>query len=48
VSGWRKLPHLKREVEKLFDCPQQFAEDIFDRIPESYDESQLPLWPLGC
>ena len=32
VSGWRKLPHLKREVERLFDYPQQFAEDIFDRI----------------
>jgi hypothetical protein len=32
VSGWRKLPHLKREVEALFDYPQQFAEDIFDRI----------------
>ena len=32
MSGWRKLPHLKREVEKLFDYPQQFAEDIFDRI----------------
>jgi hypothetical protein len=32
VSGWRKLPHLTREVEKQFDYPQQFAEDIFDRI----------------
>ena len=32
VSGWRKLPHLTREVETLFDYPQQFAEDIFDRI----------------
>src|SRR5678816_578929 len=32
VSGWRKLPHLTREVEKLFDYPQQFAEDIFNRI----------------
>lgn len=32
VSGWRKLPHLKPEVEKLFDYPQQFAEDIFNRI----------------
>jgi hypothetical protein len=32
VSGWRKLPHLTRDVEKLFDYPQQFAEDIFDRI----------------
>jgi hypothetical protein len=32
VSGWRKLPHLTREVETLFDYPQQFAEDIFDRV----------------
>jgi len=32
VSGWRKLPHLTREVETQFDYPQQFAEDIFDRI----------------
>ena len=35
VSGWRKLPHLQREVEKLFDYPQQFAEDIFDRIEQA-------------
>ena len=35
VSGWRKLPHLKPEVEKLFDYPQQFAEDIFDRIEQA-------------
>src|SRR5262245_33723861 len=32
VNGWRKLPHIKREVAKLFDYPQQFAEDIFARI----------------
>jgi hypothetical protein len=32
VSGWRKLPHLKPDVAKLFDYPQQFAEDIFNRI----------------
>jgi hypothetical protein len=35
VKGWRKLPHLKREVEKLFDYPQQFAEDMFDRIEQT-------------
>jgi hypothetical protein len=35
VSGWRTLPHLKRDVEKLFDYPQQFAEDIFDRIEQA-------------
>ena len=32
VSGWRKLPHLTPEVQKLFDYPQQFAEDIFNRV----------------
>ena len=32
VSSWRKLPHLTRDMEKQFDYPQQFAEDVFDRI----------------
>jgi hypothetical protein len=32
VSGWRKLPHLTREMEAQFEYPQQFAEDMFDRI----------------
>ena len=32
VSSWRKLPHVKPEVERQFDYPQQFAEDIFDRV----------------
>ncbi len=31
VSGWRKLPHLEADVAKLFDYPQQFADDIFER-----------------
>ena len=35
VTGWRKLPHLKPEVQKLFEYPQQFAEDIFDRIDQA-------------
>jgi hypothetical protein len=32
VNGWRRLPHIDREVQQLFDYPQQFAEDIYDRI----------------
>jgi hypothetical protein len=32
VSGWRKLPHIEPEVQRLFDYPQQFAAEIFDRI----------------
>ena len=35
VSGWRKLPHLTREVTQLFDYPQQFAEDVFDRLEQA-------------
>jgi hypothetical protein len=35
VSGWRKLPHLKQELERQFDYPQQFADDIFDRIEQA-------------
>jgi hypothetical protein len=32
VNGWRKLPHIHREVQRLYDYPQQFAEDVYDRI----------------
>jgi hypothetical protein len=35
VNGWRKLPHIKREVAKLLEYPQQFAEDIFARIEQA-------------
>jgi hypothetical protein len=32
VSGWRKLPHVDPDVQRLFDYPQQFAADIFNRL----------------
>lgn len=32
VIGWRKLPHIPQEVARLYDYPQQFAEDVFDRV----------------
>ena len=32
VNGWRNLPHIDREVQRLYDYPQQFAEEIYDRI----------------
>ena len=32
VNGWRNLPHIDREVQRMYDYPQQFAEDIYDRI----------------
>jgi hypothetical protein len=35
VSSWRKLPHIKQEVQRLFDYPQQFAEAIFERIEQA-------------
>jgi hypothetical protein len=32
VSGWRRLPHVPREVAKLFEYPQRFAEEVFERV----------------
>lgn len=32
TSGWRNLPHVPREVAKLFAYPQAFAEEVFERI----------------
>src|SRR6185369_12137097 len=32
VNGWRKLPHIDREAQRLFEYPQQFAEDVYDRM----------------
>jgi hypothetical protein len=39
VDGWRKLPHIDREVQRLYDYPQQFAEDIYDRIEHELSEA---------
>src|SRR5262245_30374648 len=32
VTGWRRLPHVPAQVLKLYEYPQQFAEEIFGRI----------------
>ncbi len=32
ISSLRKLPHIDRDVQRLYTYPQQFAEDIFERI----------------
>jgi hypothetical protein len=32
VNGWRQLPHLTPDVQRLFDYPQTFAEQMFGRI----------------
>lgn len=32
VDGWRKLPHVDPEVQKLYAYPQPFAEAIFERV----------------
>src|SRR6185503_16485485 len=39
VNGWRKLPHIDRAVQKLYDYPQQFAEDIYGRIESELKRS---------
>jgi hypothetical protein len=42
VTGWRKLPHLTREVEQQFGYPQQFAEDIHARIARALRTRAFP------
>jgi hypothetical protein len=32
VNGWRDLPHISREARRLYDYPQPFAEEVYDRI----------------
>jgi hypothetical protein len=32
VNGWRKLPHIDRQAQRFYDYPQQFAQDVYDRI----------------
>ena len=32
VNGWRKLPHISREAQLLYEYPQQFAEEVYNRI----------------
>ncbi|HTV78333.1 MAG TPA: hypothetical protein VMF03_08750 [Steroidobacteraceae bacterium] len=35
VNGWRKLPHITEGVQQLFEYPQQFAQDIHDRLEQA-------------
>ena len=35
VDGWRKLPHVSPEVQRLFDYPQEFAEAAFARVAQA-------------
>jgi hypothetical protein len=36
VNGWRKLPHIESAVQHLYDYPQQFAEDVYNRIENEF------------
>ena len=37
VDGWRKLPHIDREIQRLYDYPQRFAGEIYDRIGQELE-----------
>jgi hypothetical protein len=41
VNGWRQLPHIDRAVQRLYDYPQQFAEDIYSRIESELSEASV-------
>jgi hypothetical protein len=38
VSGWRKAPHVSAQVQALYEYPQQFAEQIFERIERTLQQ----------
>jgi hypothetical protein len=42
VSGWRRLPHMTQEVQKLYEYPQQFAEEIFGRVEQALQRRVVP------
>lgn len=53
VSGWRRLPHMTQEVQKLYEYPQQFAEQIFGRIEQALQRGVAPgkvgdVFTTGC
>lgn len=35
VSGWRKLPHVRKDVQAMYQYPQDFAEQVFARIEKA-------------
>jgi hypothetical protein len=49
VAGWRQLPHIDPEVQQLYAYPQEFAEQIFERVErelarcDSGDEPNNPV-----
>jgi len=40
VNGWRDLPHVDRDVKKLYQYPQQYAEEIYGRIEHELQRCQ--------
>lgn len=41
VDGWRRLPHVSVEVQRLYEYPQQFAEQVFARIERALRDGGL-------
>ena len=38
VEGWRQMPHVDRAVQRQYDYPQEFAEEVFGRIERAFGE----------
>lgn len=37
ADGWRKLPHIAAEIQRLYDYPQQFSEALFERFARAFN-----------
>lgn len=38
ISGWRRLPHVSGDVLQMYEYPQRFAEQMFERIDRTLRE----------
>ena len=47
VNGWRRLPHLPREVQRSFEYPQSFADEIYDRIAQEFGRTDADASSTG-
>lgn len=48
VSGWRRLPHVAAGMQAMYEYPQSFAEEVFQRIVEALQWRSAGDDSTGC
>lgn len=47
VDGWRKMPHIDPAMQQLYAYPQQFAEEIYDRVQRELEREDISRSKIG-